>query len=381
MWFIPDLPKLDWKFLIEDRIRFERRDDQDFSDSTSDGRSRLDNRFRVGFDYTSGKEISGQLRYQYAHSVFWSPAINNSDENSDLLLGNIQIKKKTGTWTIGRQFVTTPSRRLLDISDYSQRPKVFDVVRFQNKDWDAMLGKVAMTSNIKDYSKVGMAKYTWFAGETMGFYKFDQNNDINIWTIDHRYSNGKTKPWFYEIEGAAQQGSVTGKFLNSWFAHARVQYGLDPTTTLYSEANVASGGAGNLFDPLYGTGHVPYGLMDIQGLRNMKHLELGVTHKFLPTLTGLISFNGYALYDPTDGWYANSGSINKRPGGTYLDPTGANGRDVGQEYNIGFNWVPNSTQTIALEFGLFRPGHFVSSFPNAGDKDGFWGLLSYTARF
>jgi hypothetical protein len=121
--------------------------------------------------------------------------------------------------------------------------------------------------------------------------------------------------------------------------------------------------------------------MDIQGLRNMRQLEIGATYKITPTLTGLVSFNGYGLYDPSDGWYANSGSINRRPGGTYVDPTGISGRDVGQEYNLGFTWVPNATNTVALEFGLFKPGHFVSSFPGAGTKDGFWGLLSYSVKF
>ena len=381
MWFAPDLPDLTYKLVFEHRIRFERRDDQDFSELTSDGRSRLDNRFRIGFDFSAGKDVTGQVRYQYSHSTFWTDALNFSDDNSDLLLGNVSWKRKEGTWTFGRQMVTTPSRRLLDVSDYSQRPKIFDVVRFKNGQFDAMLGKVAMTSNITDYSKVGMGMLTWQAGQTMAFYRFDGSNDVNHWTLDHRYAAGQNKPWFYEIEGAVQQGQTKGKKLSSWFAHARVNYAADAKTTIYTEANIASGGSGHLFDPLYGTGHVPYGLMDIQGLRNMRQLEIGVQHKLSKTVTALVSFNGYGLYDKTDGWYGNSGSINRRPGGSYVDPLGLHGRDVGQEYNLAFSWTPDAHSTVALEFGLFRPGHFVSSFPGVDATSGAWGLLSYQVKF
>lgn len=384
MSFLPALPPIDWKFVLEERIRIERRDDQDFSNLLSDGRTRLDNRFRIGWDFTSGKNISGQIRYQYLHSLFWTDKLNNSDENSDLLLANVALKTTSGTLTVGRQFVTKGNKRIIDVSDYSQRSKVFDVVRFKGKDWDAMAGKVAMTSNIKDYSKISMGAYTWAAGETMAIYHYDQPTGLNDWTLDHRYAYSKNG-LDAEIEGALQQGTSAGKKLNSFFAHARASYAIDPKLSVYSEANVASGGSSatntHLFDPLYGTGHAPYGLMDLQGLRNMRQFELGVQYKFTKDLSGLVSFNGYGLYDRTDGWYNTGGSINKRPGGTYVDPTGTSGSDVGKEYDIAFAWTPNPRNIVALEFGIFQPGHFVSSLNGGSNRDQVWGLLSYTIKF
>jgi hypothetical protein len=380
MWFVPSLPPIQWRLVVEDRTRFERRDDQDYSAATTDGRSRLDSRFRIGWDYSVGKKISGQLRYQYSHTLFWTPALNFSDDNSNLLLGNISINEKVGTWTVGRQVVSKGSRRLVDQSDFGQRNKVFDAVRLKGANYDGMLGKVAMSSNVTDYSKVGMGSVLWDAGETMAFYRFDPNNDVNDWTLDHRYFQTLDK-WFYEVEGALQQGESKGQKFRGWFAHARVEYAASPKTTIYTEANVASGGAGHLFDPLYGTGHSPYGLIDVQGLRNMRQLDIGVTHKISKTLTGLISFNGFGLYDPSDGWYNTQGSVNGRAGGKYVDPAGKRGRDVGAEYDVALTWNPNPRNTLALELGVFKPGNFVSSFNAGKSMDGFWGLLSYTVRY
>ena len=82
--------------VVELRTRLERRIDPDYSSAIGDNQTRWDNRIRVGADFTAGKNISGQLRYQYAESVFWTPNKNYSDDNSDLLLGNVSLKQKIG---------------------------------------------------------------------------------------------------------------------------------------------------------------------------------------------------------------------------------------------------------------------------------------------
>jgi hypothetical protein len=270
------------------------------------------------------------------------------------------------------------------VSDYSQRPKVYDVVRFKGGRLDAFVGKVGMTSNITDYSKLGMAAYQTSFGETMAVYKLDDKNGANLWTLDHRFATTRGK-WKAQFEGALQQGKSTGRSHKAWFSNARVEFAPAKLTTLYVEGNVASGGVTNneqhLFDPLYGTGHTPYGLLDVQGLRNMRHLEIGVQQQISKVLTGRLSFNGYGLYDPADGWYNNGGSINRRPGGRLIDTTGTSGRDVGQEFNLAFAWTPNKRDTFALELGVFKPGNFVKKLVGASTANQTWGLLSYQAKF
>ncbi|HSI72060.1 MAG TPA: alginate export family protein [Fimbriimonas sp.] len=382
--FIFTLPQIKWLPIYELRSRVERRIDPDFSSAIGDNQTRWDNRLRAGTDFSSGKNVTGQLRYQYSHSTFWRPTLNNSDDNSDLLLGNISYKQGKSTWTVGRQMITKGDRRLIDVSDYSQRPKVFDAVRFRLGRFDGFAGKVGMTSDITDYSKISMASYQTSLGETMAVYKLNDKIGTNVWTLDQRYAKtqGKLK---YQIEGALQQGKSTGKGHKAWFSNARVEYAQSKNTTLYTEANVASGGVTNneqhLFDPLYGTGHTPYGLMDVQGLRNMRHLEIGVQQKLTTDLSSKLSFNGYGLYDPADGWYSNGGGINRRPGGRIVDPTGQSGRDVGNEINLAFAWTPNKRDTVNFELGVFTPGNFVKKVVGPAATRQVWGLLSYQAKF
>jgi hypothetical protein len=241
-----------------------------------------------------------------------------------------------------------------------------------------------MTSNIRDYSKLSMLSYTDAIGETMVVFKSDSKTDQNHWTFDHRYEFKKEK-FTGQVEAALQSGKSGGRTLKSWFSNARVNYAATANTTLYMEGNVASGGITNgeqhLFDPLYGTGHTPYGLMDLQGLRNMRHFEIGVQQKLSKTLTGLLSFNGYGLYDPEDGWYGTGGSINRRPGGQLRDATGESGRDVGKEFNLAFTWTPNKRDTLSLELGVFKPGNFVKKLIGPSTADQTWGLLSYSTKF
>ncbi|MEZ0325792.1 MAG: alginate export family protein [Fimbriimonas sp.] len=379
-----DNPAIDWKPVIEIRSRIIYNDNRDISSATNDYQTRWDNRLRAGFDFKYGKDVSGQLRYQYNHSTLWTPNLNNSDDGSNLFLANVSVKRPFATFTIGRQIVSKGDRRLVDQSDFSQRPKVFDVVRSQTPSFDLMAGKVGMTSNVADYSNVGMLAHTWRAGETMAFYRGNNKLDVNNYTLDHRWTT-KTGPYQLAAEGALQKGKAGGKALNSWFGHLRAQYSKQAATTWYAEANIASGGSSatetTLFDPLYGTGHTPYGLADLQGLRNMRHLEIGVRHQLKKNLSGVVSFNGYGLYDPSDGWYNTGGSINRGAAGPFRDATGKSGRDVGHEFNLGLTFTPNKRDTVTLELALFKPGNFVQKLNAGNAKNQFWGLLSYQGKF
>src|SRR5688572_6028039 len=105
MPFALDIPAIDWKPVVELRSRIIYTDDRDLSSTTTDYQTRWDNRIRAGFDFKSGARLSGQLRYQYNHTTFWTLPRNFSDDGSNLLLGNIALKTKEATFTLGRQLV------------------------------------------------------------------------------------------------------------------------------------------------------------------------------------------------------------------------------------------------------------------------------------
>ena len=380
MLFFQDVqpPKLTLKPVVELRARNERRIDRDFSDAASDNRSELQTRGRFGFDFTYGKNASGKIRYQYAHSTIWTPQLNFSDENSDLYLGFVDYKAEPGIFSIGRQTLRKGGQRLLEESNFGQRSKSFDVARFRNSRWDVFGGRVGYVSNETDHSRIAGASYASQYGETLAFYKHDVDRDQNFWTIDHFWKKD-FGPWSLQAEGTIQRGRVGTQKLNSWMAHGRASYKIDPKWTAFVEANVASGGGDSneskLFDPLYGPPHATVGLSDVQGLRNVRHLEIGVSTKPTPKLEWMVAVQFYRLYDPQDSWY--SGSANRRPGGTFRDSTGASGANVGHEFNFMARYDITKHDSVQLELGLVKPGSFIKAFNGPATTDHVWWMLTY----
>lgn len=376
-------PTVDIKPVFEHRTRYERRTDQDLSNAKNDNRSLLLNRERVGFDFTYDKKWSGEFRFQYSHNQNWSEARNFSEESRDLYVGHVDYSiRPREKLSVGRQIVR--SGRLFDPSDYIQRGRVFDLIRYTTKSLDLFVGRVGMNSSLTDHAKLASAAYTTrFGKSTVTYKRDDQDLDISTYTLDQQFS-GKTKHYSYVAEGAVQFGKTGGKDVNAFFVHARAVRPIDAKLGIYAEANMASGGGnGNqtrTFDPLYGSAHAPYGLMDIEGLRNVQQFEIGATYRLKPNLSGLISLNNYALYDKSDGWYGGQ-SINRRPGGTFIDKTGKSGREIGNEFNIALTYLADKHSTVILEAGLFKPGNFVRAFNKGATTDEYWLGLTYGYKF
>lgn len=382
---LADLPKLKLVPVVEFRTRLERRLDRDLDESANDNRSELATRLRVGFDFTQGKNLSGKVRYQLGQSEFWTPQRNWSDEHSDIFIAQVDTKAgKDGTFTIGRQSIRKGAGRLFDESNFSQRPKSFDALRYRDKKVDAFVGRVGMTSNERDFSKVAGASYAWGGGETLVVYRRDDGDrDLSQWTLDHRWTQ-TSGAWNLALEGALQRGRANNLDVDAFWFHARAGYKVDKKTSVYVETNVASGGSEpnktKTFDPLYGTGHTPYGLMDVQGLRNVRHLELGVQHKPTARLDLSVAMNLYRLYDPRDGWYSGD-SIARRASGQFRDPSGAAGANVGTEWSLTATYALSKRDSISLELGLFKPGSFVKALNGAATTDQRWLLVTYNLKF
>jgi Alginate export len=369
--------------VFEHRTRFERRTDQDLSKAKNDNKSQLLDRERFGFDVTYDNHWSGEFRYQYSHNLNWTAPRNFSEENRDVLLAHVDYALRAGEKvSVGRQFVR--SGRLFDPSEFGQRSKVFDIVRYQTKKLDLWAGRVGTTTVATDHSKLASAAYSSAVGKsTLTFKRDDQAADISTYTFDHQFS-GKTKHYAYELEGALQFGKTGGKDVNAFYLHTRAMRPISSRLAAYAEANLASGGGNSkqtrTFDPLYFSAHGPYGLLDVQGPRNFKNIEVGLTYQLKRNLSGMVSVNNYSLYDESDGWYNNS-AINKRPGGAFIDATGKSGRDIGNEFDLGISYVANQHSSFVVEAGYFKPGNFVRAFNGAATTDEYWVGVTYGYKF
>lgn len=376
---------LNVKPVIELRGRFERRTDRDQSSLVNDDRSAFETRLRVGFDFSNDKGMSGKFRYQYAHSLRWSAARNDSDMNSDVYLAFVDFKGQDGTLSLGRQLLNYGDKVILEESNSGQRSKSYDLLRFRSQGFDVWAGKVGYHGNRSDQARLLGGAYKGNGHETLIFLKSDRwVTDANFWTLDH-YRTWSVDKFKLVGEGALQRGKVGPRELDAWLLRGRIDFAATPKTTLFAEATAASGGmdAGKTrgFDATYGTSHVLLGLMDVQGYRNLNALELGVRHKPNATSEYLFSMLRFGLRDNRDGWYGTGGSINRGPGGAFVDPTGASGRDVGTEFNLMGKWTLRKGHELMVELGLFKPGNFIRAFTGGSTRDQVWGLITYNVKF
>ncbi len=371
--------------VIEARFRFERRTDRDLSSAANDNRSGFDSRFRVGADFEGKNGVSGKVRYQYAHTESWTPSRNSSDMHSDLYLGFVNFKKDRGTFSIGRQTLNYGDKRIFEESNSGQRSKSYDLARYKTDKLDVFAGKVGYIGNRSDQARLLGGQVKWNAGETLAYFKSDRwVSDANYWTLDHRYA-GSLDKLDYAVEGAIQRGTNGARRFDTFMLHGKATYKANPMTTLYLEANAFSGGGdantNRGFDGVYGSPHSLYGLSDMQGARNANHFEIGAIYKPIKTAEYVLSFHKYSLRDKSDGWYGPGGSINRGPGGAFIDPTGSSGSDIGTEINLAGKWELGHGQRLDAELALFKPGSFVKAFNGASMKDQFWALITYGIKF
>jgi hypothetical protein len=384
---IPVKALLQLKPTLEIRERFERRTDKDFSEVKKDNRSDLNSRWRFGVDFNYGKKISGKVVYQFSSDAYWTSAKNAAKVTSDLLYGYADFNLKVGTLRAGRQPLSKGAERLLEKGEWGNTTRSWDMVRWTGGKWDGWFGRLAVNSIQSADALLGGLSYQSSLGETMGLFKHDKRNDgpqDDIYTLDHRWKRqiGKLA---WEIEGAVQAGRVGDNKLEAWAAETKGVYQTTKKLAIFGELDAASGGMrGNTvltFDQMYPGNHSKYGIMDMQGWRNMKGINLGLNYKPNPKLSINFEYWRFNLFAADDAWYGDNGRPNRGGGGTFLDSTGSSGRDLGEEFDLSGSLVIDARSTFDAGVGIFKPGKFVDAFANTGDKNQLWGFLQYKYKF
>jgi len=378
---LPPLPDWSFKPVFDLRERFERRIDKDFNESAPDNRSDLLSRWRVGVDFTYQKNVSGRVMYQYAHSLFWTPASNASLERSDLFLAYVDFSSADSKVRLGRQQLVLGSERLLGPSDWGNTGRSFDMARWTKGKLDLFAGRLAVNGTPSKNAAVAGAFYKGSMGDSMLLYKHDERigSQDDLYTLDHNWQFKQGK-WSGDVEGAIQFGRKADQKLESWAAGSKINYQSDPKWRFYGELAAASGGgSGNTtrtFDQIYASNHSRYGVMDMQGWRNMTGISLGANFKPNAKLSVSAEVHKFGLWSDKDGWYGDGGSRN----GSFVDPTGSSGKDVGMEFDLFGAYAVDAKSQLEAGFGIFEPGNFIESFPGRG-KNQIWGYLQYRIRF
>lgn len=371
---------------VELRERLERHFNPTFSGAANKNRSDLFSRLRVGVGLKAGTAWAAKVEYQNSSDLYWTHPLNASSDNSDLSLGYVRYEVKAFAATGGRQKIELGQQRLIGSTEWLSLARSFDAARVSTGPWDAWFGKLGVANAKPETARVGAlthADRTW--GTTSLIFKHDLAvaSDTDEQTLDHFVSLHVGRLGF-DVEGAVQSGTTNGRDQRAWAGHFRAAYDLTPRTTLSAVADAASGGGNattsHTFDNLYPSNHDLYGLADLVGWKNMNHLGVALDNHPCKDLTLRLSGHAFTLRDPSDSWYGATGVANPRPGGTFVDPTGASGRDLGKELDVEAFWSLKKAGTVSTGIALFDPGNYVQKLSGTGDHVTY-GFVQYQVRF
>jgi hypothetical protein len=186
---------------------------------------------------------------------------------------------------------------------------------------------------------------------------------MNFGTLGLRVS-GKPAALDYDAQLVGQHGSLGAESIRAWAAHALLGYTASRTPLtprVWAEYNQATGDANptdnkkETFDQLYPTGHDKYGLTDLVGWQNMRHVRGGLDVAFNKAWSATTRYSHYWLDDPHDALYNGGGAPLAR------SPTGVAGTNVGQEIDLVASGKLRPGLGFSAGVGHFVPGAFLKA--------------------
>jgi len=187
---------------------------------------------------------------------------------------------------------------------------------------------------------------------------------MNFGTVGVRAAGKLPENFDYDTQMAAQRGSLGDESIRAWAGHWLLGYKLVHsrlTPRLFAEYNQASGDANpadnkkSTFDQLYPTGHDKYGLTDLVGWQNMKHVRSGLELAVAKGWSATTRYNSYWLADAHDALYSGGGATLAR------SATGAAGTFVGQEIDLIVSGKIPQGVGLSAGLGRFVPGTFLKN--------------------
>jgi hypothetical protein len=184
---------------------------------------------------------------------------------------------------------------------------------------------------------------------------------MNFGTLGLRVA-GKPSAVDYDAQIVGQRGSLGDESIRAWAGHGSLGYtfaATPHTPRAFAEYNQASGDHNPIdntrgtFDQLYPTGHDKYGLTDLVGWQNMRHVRGGLDVAIVKGWNATARYSRYWLADPHDALYSGGGVVLAR------SPTGAAGDNVGQEIDLIASGRVRQGLGFSAGIGRFLPGTFL----------------------
>ena len=203
-----------------------------------------------------------------------------------------------------------------------------------------------------------------------------------IVTLGFRREHAPATGFRYEVENAWQFGErgPDGHRAAALVASAGYAWGGRWRPAVSFEYDFATGdnnpsdGDSREFENLFPTNHPYYGYADLVGLRNLHDFRVTASAQPHARLAVQADYHRFLLASSRGPWKNAGGRV------LGLDPTGAAGRDLGQEFDLTVS-VPLWEQHLALQGGysIFLPGRFA--IRTRGPETHHFAYLQTTLRF
>lgn len=203
---------------------------------------------------------------------------------------------------------------------------------------------------------------------------------MNFGTYGFRAFGKSIANFDYDAQAAVQRGSISNGSIAAWAEHSLVGYTirrLPLAPRLFAEYNRASGDANptdnrkTTFDQLYPTGHDKYGLTDLVGWQNMKHVRGGLDVAFPRGWSATTRYSSYWLADSHDALYNGGGAVLAR------STTGNQGTYVGNEIDGIVSGKIVSGLSFSGGIGYFKPGTFLRNTTPGNPYTYPYAMLTY----
>lgn len=316
--------------------------------------------------------------------------------------------QEKGRWTLraGRQELIYGKERLVGAFNWDNAGRSFDAarLRYTREVWssDFLWGRLVEVRRGGAPHRVGnrdlYGVYVTRAPqdkskrtEFYGFYFHDglrtggelarPSDTVDIFTFGFRRERRPATGFRYEIENAWQVGDrgPDKQRAAALIASSGFGWGGRWKPSLAFEYDFATGdknptdGHSNEFENLFPTNHLHYGYADLVGLRNLHDFRATATIQLHPKLVLQGDYHRLLLARRRGAW--------KNAGGRVLgfDPTGASGRDLGQEIDLTAR-VPISKHLNLLGgYSVFLPGHFA--IRTRGPETHHFAYIQTTVRY
>lgn len=378
-------------------------------------------RLRLFLDLRPNEYIQAHFTFQDARE-FGSDLINHdqldrSSRNTfknqmDIYEGYLKLKLgECPLWLqLGRQELVYGDSRLLGNNMWGNTGRSYDAARLLYEKEDVKIdlfvgNRVLVDSNAwdePDHHDNLMGAYATIKNLPQGlqdiYLIYRDNNPAMLeeYTLGTRIV-GDEGPVDWNFEGVYQWGTATDKVVpnrkgevldqEAWAAHAELGYTwktqpLKPR--LGVEYNFASGdddpldSSNNTFDQLFPTNHVPWGIMDFIGWKNMH--SIGSRLSWAQTRNLKITTEWHAFWldeEQNDAWYDSTGRVFRN----------AAGKDVssflGHEFNLFATYKVSEKLEMEAGYGHYFAGQYAADTApiGAGSDDADFVYLMTTYKF